>query len=229
VLALVEENYDYRWQTAGKEFRRAIELNPNDATAHEWYGEYLSWMGRFDEALAQSDLARQLDPLSLIVASDRGWVLYRARQYDRAIAQGRAVLDMDPSFSLSAAMLIWSYVQQQRFPEALDVVNRYIRPISESWAQGLLAAIYGKWGHTTEAEQAFLKFKAMDPAPSPTQRAVLIGALMGMGRNDDAIATLQEAFSKRHPIITAMKVDPLFDPLRRDSRFQSLLRRAALE
>jgi TolB-like protein/DNA-binding winged helix-turn-helix (wHTH) protein len=75
-LALVAENYDYDWPTAEKEFRRAIELDPNYATAHQWYGEYLSWIGRFDEALAESDRARQLDPMSLIVASDRGWVLY---------------------------------------------------------------------------------------------------------------------------------------------------------
>ena len=69
-LALIAENYDYDWQTAGKEFQRAIQLDPGYATAHQWYAEYLSWLGRFDEALAESEKARQLDPLSMIIAAD---------------------------------------------------------------------------------------------------------------------------------------------------------------
>ena len=69
-LALIVENYDWDWQTAEKEYRRAIELNPNYATAHHWYAEYLNWRGRFDEALQESERARQLDPLSLIIATD---------------------------------------------------------------------------------------------------------------------------------------------------------------
>ena len=79
-LALIAENYDYDWNTAEKEFRRAIELNPNYATAHHWYAEYLAFRGRFDEALKESDLALRLDPLSLIIASDRAVILYFSRK-----------------------------------------------------------------------------------------------------------------------------------------------------
>ncbi len=89
-MALITENYDWDWQTAEKEYRRAIELDPNYATAHHWYAEYLSWEGRFDEALRESERARQLDPLSLIIAADKGAILYYARQYDRAIKAFRA-------------------------------------------------------------------------------------------------------------------------------------------
>ena len=96
-LALIAENYDYDWQTAEKEFKRAIQLDPGYATAHQWYAEYLSWMGRFEEALVESEKARQLDPLSMIIAADHANILYYARQYDRALAQSRAVLDMDPT------------------------------------------------------------------------------------------------------------------------------------
>jgi len=71
-MALIVQNYDWDWQTAEKEFRRAIELNPNYATAHHWYAEHLSWQGRFDDALRESERARQLDPLSLIIAADNG-------------------------------------------------------------------------------------------------------------------------------------------------------------
>ncbi len=83
-LALIAENYDYDWQTAEKEFNRAIQLNPGYATAHQWYAEYLSWQGRFDEALAESEKARQLDPLSMIIAADHASILYYGKQYERA-------------------------------------------------------------------------------------------------------------------------------------------------
>src|SRR2546422_6535611 len=86
-LALITENYDWDWKTAEKEYRRAIQLDPNYATAQHWYAEYLTWLGRFDEALRESERARQLDPLSLIIATDNGAILYYSRQYDRAIKQ----------------------------------------------------------------------------------------------------------------------------------------------
>ncbi len=80
-LALITENYDWDWQTAEKEYRRAIDLNPNYATAHHWYAEYLTWNGRFDEAFQESERARQLDPLSLIIAADNAMIFYYSRQY----------------------------------------------------------------------------------------------------------------------------------------------------
>src|SRR5262249_38186869 len=80
-LALIVQNHDWDWQTSEKEYRRAIELNANYATAHHWYAEHLMWRGRFDEALQESERARQLDPLSVIIAADNGVILYCARQY----------------------------------------------------------------------------------------------------------------------------------------------------
>src|SRR5260370_9030518 len=100
-LALITENYDWDWQTAEKEYRRAIQLDPNYATAHHWYAEYLSFQGRFDESFRESEPARQLGPLSLIIAADNGAILYFYRQYDRAIEQFRAVLEMEPNFPRS--------------------------------------------------------------------------------------------------------------------------------
>src|SRR5258705_1030142 len=97
-LALVVQNYDWDWQTAEKEFKRAIVLNPNYATAHHWYAEHLGFRGRFEEAFKESDEAKRLDPLSLIIAADRGVLFYYSRDYDRAIEQLRAVLEMDPAF-----------------------------------------------------------------------------------------------------------------------------------
>jgi len=97
-LALISVNYDWDWETAEKEYRRAIQWDPNYATAHHWYAEFLGLQGRFEEAFAESERARQLDPLSLIIAVDHAVVLYFARQYDRAIAQFRAVIAAEPNF-----------------------------------------------------------------------------------------------------------------------------------
>jgi len=125
--ALIVQNYDYDWQTSDKEFRRAIELNPNYATAHHWYAEHLSWMGRFDEALAESHRALQLDPFSLIIACDNGAILYNARQYDRAIEQFRAVRELDPNFARTS-LIVHSYEEKGMFAEALaDLEGHLLR------------------------------------------------------------------------------------------------------
>jgi Tfp pilus assembly protein PilF len=79
-LALIVENYDWDWNASEKEYRRAIELNPNYATAHQWYAENLMWRGRLDEALRESEIARRLDPLSLIIATDQAEIYYYSRQ-----------------------------------------------------------------------------------------------------------------------------------------------------
>src|SRR3989442_245229 len=143
-LALIVQNYDWDWQTAEKEFQRAIELNPNYATAHHWYAEHLTWRGRFDEALRESERARQLDPLSLIIAADNGAILYYSRQYDRAIAQFRAVREMDPNFS-RAGLIRWAYEQKGSFAEALADIEKGRRADGDApWAWSELAYIYGK-------------------------------------------------------------------------------------
>lgn len=227
-LGLVAEDYDYDWQTADKEFRRAIELDSNYATAHQWYGEYLSWQGRFNEALAESERARQLDPMSLIIASDHGAILYRARQYDRAIAQLRAVLEMDPSFCHACGYLVTSYIREGRFREALDAVNRYVRPLSKPWALSLEPIIYGEWGREAEAEKAFAKFEDADRTDSEQYKKALLFAYIGMGRKDQAMAMLEKFFVEHSPLISTLKTEPVYDPLRSDPRFQGLLRRAGL-
>src|SRR5262249_23674025 len=117
-LAVIAEQYDWDRQTAEKEFRRAIQLDSNYATAHHWYAECLASQGRFDEALAESERARQLDPLSLIIAADNAAILYFSRQYDRSIEKFRAVLDMEPDFP-RAHMVIFAYVGKGKFTDAM--------------------------------------------------------------------------------------------------------------
>jgi TolB-like protein/Tfp pilus assembly protein PilF len=223
-LALIAENYDYDWPTAEKEFRRAIELDPGYATAHQWYAECLSFQGRFDEALAESERARQLDPLSLIIATDHAVILYFSRQYDRAIAQFQSVIDMDPHFD-RATMIINAYVEEGRFAEALEEVKRGLPPDDSPWTVGTKAYVYGRWGQTAQAERELAKLKRMIRDPDSWFLAL---PYVATGRKDQAIAVLQKAYAERSNAVLMIKVEPAFDPLRSDPRFQDLLRRVGL-
>jgi len=223
-LALIAENYDYDWQTAEEEFRRAIQLDPNYATAHQWYAEYLSWQGRFDEALVESEQARRLDPMSLIIATDHGAILYYARQYDRAIAQFRAVLDMEPHFN-RATMIVSAYVEEGRFQEAMDEVERSLPPDDSPWTCSVKAYVYGRWGRTAQAQQAMAKLEQTIQRVPGQQTSVLLTAYLGTNQKDQGIALLQKAYAEHSHTVVDLKVGPAYDPWRSDPRFQDLLRR----
>ena len=227
-LALVAENYDYDWQTAEKEFRRAIQLNPSYATGHQWYAECLSWQGRFDEALAESERARLLDPLSAIIATDHAAILYYSRQYDRAIAESLAVLDMDKSFPRVSTFLLGSYVQEGRFAEAIDLIERTQASPDNPWLWALRAYVYGRWGRTAEAQHAAAKVEQHIPELKLSATPALLSVYISTGRKEDAIALLQKAYAEHSHILVTLEVDPFFDPLRSDPRFQELQRRVGL-
>jgi hypothetical protein len=124
-LALIRENYDYDWGEAEKEFRRAIQLNPQYATAHQWYAESLSWQGRFQEAFAESEQARQLDPWSLIIGRDHAEILYYSRHYESAVKQYLSLLEMDPNFHRAQNDAIPPYLQLGRYDEAIEEVGSH--------------------------------------------------------------------------------------------------------
>jgi len=230
-LALVAENYDYDWQTAEKEFRRAIELNPDYATAHQWYAEYLAWQGRFDEALAESERARQLDPMSLIIATDRGTVLFYARKYDRAIDQFRAVLDMDPGFANARPFLASTYVQQGRFAEALKENELMGNGEDPPWYWAFTAYIYNHSGNVAQAQHALAKFEELSPRLRSDAILARLVAYNGSTQRilqEKTISLLEQAYKEHSPALTNIKVDPRYDNLRKDPRFQELLARMNL-
>lgn len=224
-LALIAEHYDWDWQTAEKEFRRAIQLDPDYATAHQWYAECLSFQGRFDEALAESERARRLDPLSLIIATDHGVILYLSRQYDRAIEQFRAVIEMEPGFPRTH-MIVYAHVQEGQFAEALADIEKMRRIYKNDslWRPVLEAYVYGYWGQEEQSRHALEKFKQLNPRWQIGIDPSLPQMYVAMNRKDEAIALLQRACSEHSSIITALKVDPNFDRLRSDPRFQEVLR-----
>ncbi|HTG27332.1 MAG TPA: winged helix-turn-helix domain-containing protein [Methylomirabilota bacterium] len=225
-LALIAENYDYDWQTAEKEYRRAIQLDPQYATAHQWYAECLSFEGRFPEALEESEQARQLDPLSLIIATDHAVILYFARQYDRAIEQFRTVLAMEPNFG-RAHMVVYPYVEKGMFPEALAETAKWRRSDgSPEWQ--LQAYVYGRWGKPQQAERALAQWKPGSGAGLAHAMFLALQAYIATGRKDEALALIEKSYREHSNLVTTLKVEPALDPLRGDPRFQELLRRVGL-
>ncbi len=225
-LALIAENYDYDWPTAEQEFRRAIQLNPDYPTAHQWYAECLAWQGRFDEAFAEIERARRLDPMSLIIASDYAKILYYSRQYERAISESRAVTDMSgPGGEVIACA---SHIQQGKFAEALTEIHG---PESNPWVWATRAYVYGRWHKEKQLKHALAKFEQLARRHGVARTLESVTAHAGFGEDKDkdkVLALLQEAYLERSPALTEIKVDPKYDPLRSDPRFQELLRQVGL-
>jgi TolB-like protein/DNA-binding winged helix-turn-helix (wHTH) protein len=225
-MALIVQNYDWDWQTAEREYQRAIALNPNYATAHHWYAEHLMWRGRFAEALAESERAGQLDPLSLIIAADNGAILFYSRQYDRAIEKWRSVLDIDPDLQ-RAHLISAAYVERGMFADALADIERqrHIIPRSLYWASR--ASVYGRSNRTGEARHAV---SAMLQASrrQPVQDGVVAWVYASLGERDSALAWLERAYAEHSNDMVTLKVNPVWDPLRGDPRFQRLLERVGL-
>ncbi|MGA7635242.1 MAG: tetratricopeptide repeat protein, partial [Terriglobales bacterium] len=226
-LALIKENYDYDWPGSEKEFRRAIHLDPQYATAHQWYAEFLSWQGRFDEAFAESEQARQLDPLSLIIASDYAWILYDSRRYESALKQCRSLLELDPKYDRALDLATTSYLQLGRYDEAVDVIKRWGRA-EGPWTSAWRATLYSRLGHAEEARREVAKIEQL-PDSRPDRTPTLLRAYSGTGQKEQLIALLQRASSEHSNAVVQIKVDPMYDPVRNDPRFKDLLRRLGLE
>ncbi|MGB6604940.1 MAG: winged helix-turn-helix domain-containing protein [Steroidobacteraceae bacterium] len=227
-LAVIAEDYDYDWHTAEKEFQRAIELNPNYATARQWYADCLAYQGRFAPALAESEHARELDPLSPIVAADHAVILNYARQYDRAIQAFQAVHAMDPNLG-RANVVVQTYAEAGRPAEALGYLSAWGAVAPGPWIWANEAYVRGRMGQHEAAEAAVrkmdddLRLYKFDPL------AMQAVAYAGIGDADKLLKTLEASFAVRSNLPTTLKVDPIYDFLRDDPRFVDLMHRAGLQ
>ncbi len=226
-LALIKENYDYDWLGAEKEFQRAIQLDPQYPTAHQWYAESLSWQGRFPEALAESDLALHLDPLSPIIASDRASILYYARQYETALREYRSILELDPTFEHALGGTIPCYLQLGRYGDAMAELNGLKGREEGPWLWAWQAAVDVRAGHEEEARRALAKLQQV-PASRPERTAALLMAYAALGQKERAVEMLRTAYLEHSNAVMQIKVDPLYDPVRSDPRFEDLMRRVGL-
>jgi TolB-like protein/DNA-binding winged helix-turn-helix (wHTH) protein/Tfp pilus assembly protein PilF len=223
-LGLIAENYDWDWPGAEKEFRLAIELNPNYSTAHHWYGEaFLALNGRFDEALAEMNRAAELDPLSPIISADVGATLYLARRYDQAIHQLQRTLELYPDYEIAQVWLARSLEQKKQYPEAISVLEQSKALGYKTFLRAELARIYAECGRQTES------LKILDGIQRESSAGFvdpwLSGSiLMSLGRTNEALTQLEKAVPLHSTVLTSLKVNALYDPLRSDPRFSAILR-----
>jgi len=216
---------DWDWPGADKEFKRALELNPNDAEAHRMYSVYLSAMGQFDNALTQVQAAQQLDPLSIYNSTTAGWTLYCARQYDRAIEQCRTALELAPNFDGAHACLSYAYLGKRDYSQALEQSQKAFTLSGGDAVRAVwLGRAYAEAGKKLEARKVLIHLNELSRHTyiPPYFIATLYLAL---GDKDRALTWLEKAYAQRDLYLATLKVDQAVDPLRSDRRFQGLLRR----
>jgi TolB-like protein/DNA-binding winged helix-turn-helix (wHTH) protein/Tfp pilus assembly protein PilF len=218
--------YEYDWERAGNELRRAVALAPNDSDAHRWYGNYLLALGRFDSAIAEMRRAQELDPLSMWTSRDVGRALYFARRYDEAIAQLRKARELSPDHAVVDNWIGWAYEQKGMGREALrallaDAVEQGASP-GEMALLRKAAATAGVRGYT----RAMLYIRRRSPSATDPYRTARLYARLG--DRAQAFEWLDAAYDQRSVWLTWVAVDPGVDPLRSDPRFQDLLRRMQL-
>jgi serine/threonine protein kinase/Tfp pilus assembly protein PilF len=225
-LAYVTEAYDWDWPRAEREYKHAIRLNSNYATAHHWYGEYLALVGRFDEAIAELQKAKEIDEsLSLIINAAVGLVLYLARQYDRAIEEHLRTLELDPNFAHTRFCLGLAYLQKSMFDEAIAELQASLAIFEDNpRAAAVLAYAYAISGKRSEAQALFddLKDRSLRQYIAPYLISLIC---TGLGDHDQAFAWLEKGCDERDLGLVWLKVEPLADSLRSDPRFEKLLRR----
>ena len=230
-LANVLLRYDWDWLGAEKEFKRAIELNPNYPTARYWYALYLFGVGRQEEALREVQRAQELDPLSLVTNWHVGIFFYYARQYGREIEQLRKTLELDPNFAGAHNDLGWAYAMTGRYEEAIEELQTAIKLSGEATDfVADLATIYALSGKRSEAHRIIDKLKelAKQRYVAPYRMAQIHIAL---GDRDRAFEWLEKGYRERSlgESFIDLKASRFWDPIRSDPRFADLLRRMNLQ
>jgi eukaryotic-like serine/threonine-protein kinase len=215
--------YDWDWEAARREFERALQLNPNYATAHYWYSYYDLAMGNLDEAARKMKRAVELDPLSLNINAEMGRVLLYQGQYDAAIEQELKTLQMDPTFGVARQLLAMAYLQKGRYAEALETsAARETGRLSF-----VMARAHVKLGNKPMAQKIAAELVARSKTRYVAANAIA-NAYMGLDDRERAFEWLEKAFQDRSMRPDFMRVDPTYDDLRSDPRFRDLLRRAGL-
>ena len=227
-LAFAHWNYDFDWNVVDREYKRAIELNPGYATAYHWYSGYLSGMGRHSEAIAAVKKARELDPLSPRINANVGFILYFARQYDAAIEELQKTLQMDTTSNAPYLYLGMAYLQEGKSQEAIVALEKNSR-ISDTPAADSLDLAYG-YAVARQRQDSLKLLHQVMAEPNKTYMPALWVARVytALGEKEEALTWLRKAYDERSPQLPFLNVDPRWDPLRSEPRFQDLLRRMKL-
>ncbi|HEY2472700.1 MAG TPA: protein kinase [Terracidiphilus sp.] len=227
VLAIESQWYEWNWTSAEREFKRAIELNPDSGDARGYYSWFLPIMGRGDEAIAEAKRGLQIDPLSTGLNGNLGSVFVFTHQWEKAIEQLRSSVDLDPNYWFDHYFLGRSYEQKGRFPEAIVALKKAIslEGTTEVWSS--LGHAYAVSGDREDAQKIIdhLHELSVHQYVAPYNVAVIDA---GLGNKDDAFLWLNRAYEERSYLLTYLTVDERLDNLHSDPRFDELVRRVGL-
>jgi adenylate cyclase len=228
-LAYITFFYDWDWPAAEKEFKRALELNPNNADTHHWYSHFLMGQGRIEESLTQSKRALELSPFDILFNIHLGWHYLHARQYDQALDQIEKTIEMDKNFAQTYPWLGLILEQKGRYPEAIAAFQKAIKlfPGGSSIAEAELAHTYALSGNREEAQKIIAELQELSKSKyvSSFQIAAIYA---GLGEKDQAFAWLEKAYEERSDGLVNLNAEQRFDSLRSDPRFKDLARRIGL-
>jgi TolB-like protein len=225
--------FSWNWEGAERDFKQAIEFDPYCASAHHWYAIYLQCMARFDEAVKEIKLARELDPLSILINRNVGQVFLFARHYDKAIDALQSTIEMDPNFSYSHFMLGWAYFEKGMYKEALAEFN-IEKEIAKGEGMTPMAAevcigiTYARMGNREKAKEVLKDIlgRLKSPSFSPVWLAFLYVALE---EYDQAFTSLEKAYEIHDPWLVFNKVNYFMESISSDPRYSTLLKKIGLE
>jgi tetratricopeptide (TPR) repeat protein len=226
------DEMEYEWDFVGgeAEYKKAFQLDPNDAQAHMWYAEDLVWLGGTEEGLTEIDRAHQLDPLSPIISQDVGQFRIWARKYDEGIARCRNYADENPSFAQVHYCLMVGYWLKGRYPEMLEEYKRFSELSGDADEMAIASAMdqafrKGGWKAALTSAIRVRQAQRAQGASSAYMIAILYADLED---RDSAFQWLNVAYKERDLGMERLKTDPLLDPLRQDPRLAELIKRVGL-
>lgn len=247
-LAHIRLMYDWDWAQFQTEFRRALELNPNDANAHYCYSYWYLSLGQFDQGIAEVRRALELEPLSPTINAGLGRHLYFARRYDEALEQCQKTLDLDQDFVPARLQLGLTLEQMKRYPQSIAefqevrmlIVHSVLNELSQAGANQsalfkgisgfgiwdpLLGNVFAVSGEKTKAQAELTKLSRLRSTKTYIPAYHLAALCAGLGKKDEAFQWLDRAYEERSELMVNLKVDPYMDSLRSDPRYADLLRR----
>jgi len=223
-LGLVRLHFDWDWPAAERHLRRAVELNPNSAEAHDDYALYLLTMRKFEEALQHTRRSHELDPLSPIRLALHGSALYYLGQYDRALQEWRSAVDMSPDSPLAHSYQGFAYLQKGMNEAVASALNGERLSPGNSAALCVAGYVYGRAGRKDEALRVLGELRELSRR-EPVPASYVAWVYAGLGQKDEAFRLLEKVYQQREYALGFLKLHPVYDPLRSDPRFQDLLRR----